>query len=53
VPKNKNYATITSKQGRPSSKKNPQKIEIRISVFFFLIDYVFVTMGSFDSFHLD
>jgi len=51
VPVNKNYAQISSKQGRGDKKKF--KIWISFWEYFSLIDYIFVCMESFDSFHLD
>jgi len=46
VPGNKNYAQISSKQGMGATKKIQ-------NLNFFLIDYIFVYIESFDPFHLD
>jgi hypothetical protein len=41
------------KFGKNGQLKKATKTQNKISNFFFFIEYIFVYMGSFDSFHLD
>jgi len=52
VPGNKNYAETSSNRGKGTMKKKFKNLNFLFEIFI-PIDYIFVYLGSFDSFHLD